>query len=54
MVAGGLLLLGLALVFVFFPGVLVYPMIALSLWMAAALLYRGYRLHRRKKRVRED
>ncbi|HET9218031.1 MAG TPA: phospholipase D-like domain-containing protein [Terriglobia bacterium] len=54
MVAGGLLMLGLALAFGLFPGVLVYPIIVLSLWMAAALLYRGYRLHRRKKRIGED
>jgi cardiolipin synthase len=53
MVAGGLLLLGVAIVVVFFPGILVYPVLIISLWMAAALLYRAYRLHRRKKRTPE-
>jgi cardiolipin synthase len=53
MVAGGLLLLGVAIVVVFFPGILVYPVLIISLWMAAALLYLAYRLHRRKKRTPE-
>ncbi|MEX2264111.1 MAG: phospholipase D-like domain-containing protein [Bryobacteraceae bacterium] len=45
----GALLLGLAILFVFFPSVLVYPAIVLSLWMGVALLYRAYKLHRKHK-----
>jgi len=50
MVAVGLSLLGLALLFGVFPGLLVYPVIVISVWMAASLLYRGYNLHRRNRR----
>lgn len=46
----GLLLLGLAILFVFFPKVLVYPAIAVLAWIAFALLYKGWELHRRHKR----
>ena len=46
----GLLLLGLAVLFFFFPEVLVYPEIALLAWMALALLYKGSLLYWRHKR----
>ena len=46
--AVGTLLLTLAILFVFVPGVLVYPAIVLLLWMGAALLYRAYKLSRRR------
>jgi cardiolipin synthase len=46
----GLLLLGLAILFAFFPKVLVYPAIAVLAWIAFALLYKGWELHRRHKR----
>jgi cardiolipin synthase len=52
MVAAGLMLLSLAAVFGLFPGVLVYPVVVTFIWIAAALLYRGYRLHRQKKKSR--
>ena len=48
MVTAGSLLLALALVFVWFPQLLVYPLIIVFVWIAVALLYRGYKLHRRK------
>lgn len=48
MLIGGGLLLGLALFFALFPRVLVYPLVLIFLWFAIALLYRGYKLHRRK------
>lgn len=46
----GLLLLGIAIVFVFFPRVLTYPLVLLLVWIALGLLYRGYTLYRRKKK----
>jgi cardiolipin synthase A/B len=49
----GLLLLGLAVLFTLFPRLLAYPLIAIILWLAAALLYRGYELHRERERERE-
>lgn len=48
MLTSGALLLALAILFWFFPRLLVYPLIVVFVWIAAALLYRGYRLHRRK------
>ena len=44
----GALLFGLAILFVFLPAVLVYPVIALLLWMSVALLYKAYKLHRKR------
>ena len=41
----GLTLLGLAIVFCFFPRVLAYPLIAVSVWVALALLKRGLTLY---------
>lgn len=49
MLTVGALLLALAILFWFFPRVLVYPLIVVFVWIAVALLYRGYRLHRRKE-----
>ena len=49
-VLGGIVLLALALIFAFVPGLLVYPVVVILVWMAVALLYRGYRLHRQRTR----
>jgi cardiolipin synthase len=48
MVTVGVLLLTLAILFAFFPRLLAYPLAVASAWIAVALLYRGYTLHRRK------
>jgi cardiolipin synthase A/B len=48
MFAFGSLLLALAILFWFFPRLLVYPLILICLWIAAALLYKGFELHRRQ------
>ncbi|HVF50790.1 MAG TPA: phospholipase D-like domain-containing protein, partial [Pyrinomonadaceae bacterium] len=48
MLTVGALLLALAILFWFFPRLLVYPLIFIFAWIAVSLLYRGYRLHRRK------
>jgi cardiolipin synthase A/B len=40
----GLLLLALAVLAWFFPGVVTYPIVVLLLWISLALLYRAYRL----------
>lgn len=45
----GLLLLALAILSAFFPHLLAYPLAALFLWFAAALLYRGYKLWRKSR-----
>ncbi|MGH9628821.1 MAG: phospholipase D-like domain-containing protein [Bryobacteraceae bacterium] len=45
MITIGVLLSAAALLFAFFPRLLVYPVVAILAWVAAALLYRGYRLH---------
>jgi cardiolipin synthase len=50
MLTGGSLLLALAIFVAFFPRVLVYPLVVIFAWFAIALLYRGYRLHRRKEK----
>jgi cardiolipin synthase len=47
----GLALLALAVLFAFFPRGLAYPVLALCVWFGVALLYRGYRLHRRGNRA---
>jgi cardiolipin synthase A/B len=49
MLLSGVLLLAFAVLFTFFPKVLVYPVIVMLAWMAVALLYKGYRLHHRRK-----
>jgi cardiolipin synthase A/B len=48
MVTVGVLLLGLAILFTFFPRLLVYPLVVVFVWIAVALLYRGYKLERSK------
>ena len=48
----GCVLLVLAVLFAVVPGLLAYPLVAVSGWIGAALLYRGYKLRRgaRKRR----
>ena len=46
MLAFGGLLLALGILFAFFPRLLVYPVVVVLVWIAVALLYRGYKLHR--------
>ena len=46
----GLALCALSILFVAFPGALAYPLAALGAWAGLALLYRGYRLRRGRKR----
>jgi cardiolipin synthase len=48
MLAGGSLLLALAILVAWFPRVLVYPVVFVLVWIALALFYRGYRLTRSK------
>lgn len=45
----GVILLALAIVFAFFPRVLAYPVGLVFAWVAVALIYRGYRLHSKRK-----
>ena len=49
MIAGSVLL-ALSILFAFFPRVLAYPLVALSTWIAFALLYRGYKLYAQRRR----
>ncbi|HZU42374.1 MAG TPA: phospholipase D-like domain-containing protein [Terriglobales bacterium] len=49
-ITGGVLLLSLAILFGFFPRLLAYPVILAFTWIAFALLYRGYKLRRKRKR----
>ena len=42
----GCLLLGLAILFAWFPRVLVYPLVVILVWIALALFYRSYKLTR--------
>jgi cardiolipin synthase A/B len=48
MTTAGVVLLGLAIIFIWFPRLLVYPLVVLFVWIAGALLYRGFKLHRRR------
>jgi cardiolipin synthase len=50
MALSGLLLLGLSVLFVFFPRVFVYPVVIISTWIALALLYKAYKLYTDKER----
>src|SRR5262245_16911003 len=50
MVTTGALLLALAALFASFPRALVYPLAVVFVWVAIALLYRGYKLRRQGKR----
>jgi cardiolipin synthase len=45
----GLLLLGMAVLFYFFPRIAAYPLIAILGWIAIALMYRAYKLHRERR-----
>jgi cardiolipin synthase len=45
-VAVGGLLLGLAILLALFPRLIAYPFVALFVWIATALLYQGFKLHR--------
>ncbi len=47
--AMGALLLALAVFFAFFPRALAYPLVALFIWIALALVYRGAILHKQGK-----
>jgi cardiolipin synthase len=47
MITAGLLLLALAALFALFPRLLVYPLVAIMVWIAVSLLWTGYGLHRR-------
>lgn len=49
LVTAAILLLGLAVLFWFFPHALVYPAIVLFSWIALALLYRAFRLSWKRK-----
>lgn len=48
------LLIGLAILFWFFPRALVYPVAVLFVWIGLALFYRGFKLHRRQSREQES
>jgi hypothetical protein len=41
-------MLTLGFLFAIFPRVLAYPLSIVFSWIAVALLYKGYKLHRRK------
>lgn len=49
MIRAALSLLALSIVFAAFPALLVYPVVLVLFWLGFALLYRGYKLHRRGK-----
>jgi cardiolipin synthase len=53
MLTVGAALLALAILFAKFPRALAYPVIAVFVWIAVALLYKGYKLRRRKYRREE-
>lgn len=44
----GVLLALLAVLFGFFPRVIAYPLVLLFIWIASALLYQGWKLHRER------
>ena len=48
-VAAGVLLLGLSILFAFLPRVPAYVLVVVLGWIALALLYRGYKLYRKGK-----
>ncbi|MGK0186452.1 MAG: cardiolipin synthase [Verrucomicrobiales bacterium] len=47
-VGAGVLLVFLAVLFAFFPRVIAYPLVLLFIWIASALFYQGWKLHRAK------
>ena len=50
MITVGLLFFGLAVLFALFPWIFIVPLVIAFLWIAVALLYRGIKLHRQRKR----
>ena len=48
MLMAGLFLFGFSLLAWFVPGVVIYPLVFLLLWISLALLYRSYRLKVRR------
>ena len=50
MLTVGSLLLALAILFAKFPRALAYPVVVIFVWIAIALLYKGYKLRRRNDR----
>ncbi len=46
MITTGVLLVALAIIFWFFPRVLVYPLAIVFVWIAVALFYKAYKLYR--------
>ena len=49
MILCGLFLLGLSVLFYFFPSALVYPFIVICTWIALALIYKAYKLYTGKE-----
>jgi cardiolipin synthase len=54
MIAVAIVLVGLGVIAILFPRLLAYPLAVMSLWIAAALLWRGYRLRRRGRTLRSS
>jgi cardiolipin synthase A/B len=57
MVGVCVLLVSLAVLFGFYPRVIAYPLVLLFIWIASALLYQGWKLHRagtKRKNPTED
>jgi cardiolipin synthase len=52
-VAVAVLLLSLAILFAFFPRLIAYPLVVLFSWIASALLYQGWKLHRAKAKQKD-
>jgi cardiolipin synthase len=50
MLTAGAALLALAILFAKFPRSLAYPVVVICVWIAVALLYKGYKLRRRNDR----
>ncbi|MBA3715722.1 MAG: cardiolipin synthase B, partial [Pyrinomonadaceae bacterium] len=50
MITTGTVLLVAALLFAFFPRLLVYPLVVIFVWVAVALLYRGFKMRREGRR----
>jgi cardiolipin synthase len=48
LITAGVVLLALAVLFALFPRLLVYPLVAIMIWIALSLLWTGRGLHRRK------
>jgi cardiolipin synthase A/B len=54
MLTVGSLMMALAILFAFFPRLLVYPLVLILGWFSITLLYRGYKLHRLKDQTESD